>query len=642
MPAPDITEEFGGDVGSPSSPPISVAPTAPTSLRWDCSVGGLSFLFAMSDQFPYQRETGEFRRQRVDTERNPGEQSLDSGFWIRSQSSWHYGSGLSSAEPLEVNESEAQFRYHGGGGVDPWTAGQLTLLHDTASVWSDATTNQYLLGADTGVVHAASVTATYISNAGSSATISWGGSANPITSLSSDGGNYYIANATGIYKGALPSGSGAKIWDTGASTLARFVKSRLMAGIGASLYELVTGGPTLPTPLFTHPNSGWTWTDFAEGPTAIYVSGYSGDTSMVYKIDVTSSASAVTLSQPTVVAELPRGELVKSLLSYLGAYLIIGTTKGARVALIDNSYGAGGALTMGPLMVRSSDGCLDAVADDTFVYVTVGGEGEAGNRVQRAGLFRIDLSANLNENALQFPSAADLVAPSGTSGDATQVTVAGGKLWFAVSGQGVFKEQDTYVAEGWLETGRIRLGTLEAKAWRDLRITAEPDMDGSVSAYTSLADSSAPSTWTLTTTATGTNYDMKGSLSAVAPNQQGNMYVAVRLVRDDTEETPVFTGYQLRAIPAPNRTELVSVPVMCFDVEKDRQGAQYGYAGSAWARYSVLKQLERAASTVQWLDHTTGERAEAYIERVSMRRKTPPSRGFDGAGGIVTILLRLV
>ena len=72
---------------------------APDSQAWDCSLGALTFLFAMSDQNPMLRETADFRRERIDTERTPGEQSLDSGFWYRSQESWHLGAGLRSAEP---------------------------------------------------------------------------------------------------------------------------------------------------------------------------------------------------------------------------------------------------------------------------------------------------------------------------------------------------------------------------------------------------------------------------------------------------------------------------------------------------------------------------------------------------------------
>jgi hypothetical protein len=55
--------------------------------------------------------------------------------------------------------------------------------------------------------------------------------------------------------------------------------------------DLTPAGTTLPTELFTHPNSGWVWSDFAEGPSAIYASGYSNEESVIYKIDAVASTS---------------------------------------------------------------------------------------------------------------------------------------------------------------------------------------------------------------------------------------------------------------------------------------------------------------------------------------------------------------
>lgn len=638
MPYYDITDETLAELGL-SLTGSSGSAAVPTSIRWDCEIGGLPFLFGFSDQFPFRRETASFRRDRVDTERNPGEQSLDSGFWLRSQSSWHYGSGLTSAEPLEVSQSEAQFRYQRGGGVDVWTAGQATLLNDTELKYASTGSSQHLIGVDTGVLHADGTSVRYVTTSSDTA-VTWGGSVNSVTSLTSDGANYYAANSTGIYKGALPSSAGSLVWNTGATTTARWVKSRLMAAIGTSLYELVGTGPTLPTALFTHPASGWTWTDFAEGPSAIYVSGYSGDTSVIYKIGVNTSTSTITLNQPVVVAELPRGEIVKSLYSYVGTYLIIGTSKGVRVAAINDD----GSLRFGPLLVESSDGCSDAVAEGSFVYVTMGAQADAGNRVKRAGLYRLDLGTNLNDNSLAFASAADLVCPSGIAGATHQVTTAGGKLWFTVTGTGggVFWQNDNYVSEGWLETGRIRLGTVESKAWRNIRVLSDETSQGTITAYASTSTAAAPSSWnSVVSISTGT-FDSFGSLNTTAATPISAIYVGLKLTRGSTTTTPVLTGYQVVAIPAPKRTELIQVPVMLFDYEVDRQGVKYGRPGSARSRYQVLKQMEAASNTVQWRDFTTGETSEAFIEQVSLARTNPPTRQSSSNGGIATVTLRLV
>jgi len=638
VPYYDITEETLSELGLTLTG--SSGALVPTSIRWDVEIGGLPFLLAISDASPMRRETSEFRRQRIDNERNPGEQSLDSGYWIRSQSTWHYGSGLSTAEPLEINDQEARFRYTTSGGINVWNPSELSLLNSTASALSASATTQHLLGVNTGVLHAANATLTYVPSSGSASAVSWGGTGT-ITSITTDGANYYVADSTGIYKGSLPTGAGSKIWNTGDTTLIRWVKSRLMATVGKAVYELTGTGPSLPTALDsgTARPTGWTWTDISEGPSAIYLSGYVGDTSTIERVTIATTTTTVTLDVPTIVADMPRTELVYSLYSYIGSYLIVGTSKGVRVASIESN----GSLTLGPLLVETSDGVRDSVAVDSYVYCTVGTKGEVGDRVQRAGLYRIDLGRTINNAVLQFATAPDLVAPSGVTGAASQVTIAGGKLWMAVSGNGVYKQTDNFVAEGWLETGRIRLGTIEPKSWVDVRLIGSTLMSGDATMFASTTDSGSPSSWAPTALVTSSIPDAVSTLGAVAATPQPDIYLAVRLRPNDAKTaTSLIKGYQVRAIPSPSRTELISVPVMCFDFEVDRQGVRYGTKNGAYARYKLLKALEQASALIQFRDFTTGELVSAYVERVSYSRTNPPTRQVSGNGGVITILLRLV
>jgi len=641
----DITEDVLLELGlvTSSSPDAAMVPP---SIRWDCSIGSIPFLFAFSDQNPYIRETAEFRRQRIDTERNPGEQSLDSGMWIRSQSSWHYGSGLSSAEPLEVSDTEAQFRYHDGGGIDPWTPGQITLLNDTSLVFSSSAvaSGHQLLGVSTGVLHSAGNKLTYITNAGVSASVNWGGTAD-IQSLTTNGELYILSDDDGIYQGTLPNGAGSKIYNSKTSndrTLVRWVKSRLMFAATNSIYEITNLSPssaTLPTALYNHPSANFLWTDFSEGPNAIYASGYDGDMSGIWKIGLNVTSSTVTLNQPVLVAEMPRGESVVSMYSYVGTYLVIGTTRGVRIATMADD----GSLTMGPLIVETVDGSYDAVAIGSYVYVSVGSKGSAGDRVNRPGLYRIDLGTNLNNNPLAFAHAADLVTPTGyTTGACKQVTVSGGSVWFAVDGVGVFKQASTFVPSGWIETGRIRLGTVEAKAWRDLRLLSSETSVGKVTGYASPDDATAPSNWSQIIELTAGTDDSIGLLNSAFPTAGANLFAAFKLTRADAGGTPVMVGYQIRAIPAPRRNQLVSVPIMVFDFEVDRQGVRYGSKNGAYNRMNVLRLLEKNASTVIFRDYTTGEVVEAYIERITYRRTNPPTRQVGGNGGIATVLLRVL
>ena len=647
--AVDYTEDVVEPLGYGFEAAEGQGSYGPDSLEWDCTIGGLNFLYATSDQDPIIRETGKFRRERIDTERNPGEQSLDSGLWIRSQASWHYGAGLSSAEPLEVTAEEASYRYYKSGGVDPWTPGQLQLLKDTENKFVSTATSQEILGVNTGVLHAGDNVLTYVPTTGTAAAVTWGGTGN-INSLTTTGQYWLAANSAGIYRGDEPSGSGTKIYNKDATTVTssviRFVKSRVMYGENNKIFEITDLTPTSATlhdELYEHPNSGWVWSDFAAGPTAIYASGYDDEVSVIYKIDVVATSTTVTLSVPVVVAEMPRGEQVLSMYSYVGSFLIVGTSSGCRVASISDN----GTLTMGPLVFNGTY-VDDAVAYGKYVYLTVRDKGEAGDNVQRAGLYRINLGQSLNNtsfsSSLEFAYAPDLVSPVGTTGEARSVTIAGDKLWFSVNGSGVYREMDTYVDDGWIETGRIRLGVMENKSWRDLRLIGANGLQGTVTAYASVTEAGDPSTWDSVISVNAATNDAYGKLNAAAPLPTPNLWLAFHLESNpECSCSSKMIGYQLRAMPSPRRNELIQIPVRMFDYEKDRQGSSYGRTNGAFDRFSALKQMENIGNTVVLKDHTTGEQLEVYVEQVTWKKTLAPSRGDrKNIGGIVTLLLRSV
>lgn len=729
----DVTEETPLDLTGLGET-IASQTYAPPSMRWDCSIGGLPFLFGMSDQYPLQRETADFRRQRIDNEREPGEQSLDSGYWIRSQSSWHYGSGITTAEPLETNDTEARFRFESSGGVDPWDAGKAKLLHDTEKVYSSTAASQLMLGVDTGVLHATGNQMKHIANNGTVTTVTWGPTmAGDILSLSSNGTNWFLSDDDGYYMGTLPYGSGTKIYETVVGnndrTLVRWLKNRLFVVDNHKIYEvavLAGGGAKISTTnlIFTHINASWVWSDISDGPAAVYASGYAGDVSQIYKFAAgAEGTTSVSISGGSVVAEMPRGEKILSMYSYLGSYLAIGTNKGLRIAAIASD----GSLSLGPLVHETSDGVYDMVAVGNYMWFTVGSKGSAGDSTTRAGLYRIDLGQTINDTELDFAHAADLVVPDATStGQATQVTVSDSKVWFVVTGSngGVFKEKTTYVPTGWFTTGRIRLATIEPKAWRDVRVIEEETVvpaqslgitnkslssnvatlttasthylragqtvtvasvdatfngtysvtsvptsttftyakiaadvastvvtpsgtltwqpDVTSTAHASTSGNGTYSSWTEVIKVNQSGADKYGSLNSVTDVPAANMYLAFRLDTFNVNYTPSLIGYQVRAIPAPARSRLLRIPVLVYDFEIDRTGLRYGRKGGAWLRLSKLEQLENSAATVSYFDYTTDERKEAYIERVTYTRTTPPTRSQSGNGGIAQITLRLL
>lgn len=102
-----------------------------TDVFYDVAIAGVPFLLAEKDQTPYQRATAPFRKQQFDSQRDPGEQSL-TGWWLRSQSSFHAGAGIEFfdpfANPYSTTLATNSYRVRDSYGVNLWEPGQVTLL----------------------------------------------------------------------------------------------------------------------------------------------------------------------------------------------------------------------------------------------------------------------------------------------------------------------------------------------------------------------------------------------------------------------------------------------------------------------------------------------------------------------------------
>jgi hypothetical protein len=128
----DITEgranrSIAVDVGVVSS----TAVWQNTDMSYDVAIGGLPFFYAINDARPYIRQTAPFRKDQFDNGAEPGEQSL-TGWWIRSQASFHSGSGIKFYDPATTDEN-GHYRFADSKGVNVWTKGQVTLLKSCTS-----------------------------------------------------------------------------------------------------------------------------------------------------------------------------------------------------------------------------------------------------------------------------------------------------------------------------------------------------------------------------------------------------------------------------------------------------------------------------------------------------------------------------
>jgi hypothetical protein len=477
-----------------------------------------------------------------------------------------------------------------------------------------------------------------ITSAGSSSTYTQTGTASTIYSLTTNGKQYFFVNGSTVHRGNLAgTTSDTEIYTATSTTRAtiRYVKQRLIAAIGPAIYELnanAGASTALPTALFTHPNSSWVWSSISEGPQAIYISGYdpNGTSSSVFKIslDATTpnSLGFPTLETPTVIIDMPFGERINDFDVYLGTYAVLATSEGFRIGLSS----ATGDIQYGPLLFK--DAACNAIAfKDSYAYLSTLVDGEAG-------LVRVDLSTTVIANDLYFPWAWDLVA-AGTSTTSSQVAFFGNSDRLAFStGNNIWAESTSLVSEGYLRTGYIRYNTLETKIYKLLQARINTTNGG-------LSIESIDSTDTAYNIGTFSQGTSVPEINVSYPNSsQEYLGFKFTMTRSSTDATkgPLFTGYQLKSLPAVPRQRLIQYPVFCYDHESDKFSNEVGYEGSAYARLSQLESIENVGDTIRIQDFRTGEEYLGIIEEMDFINKTPEDKRFSGFGGTLLVTIRTV
>ena len=634
-----------------------------TDIAYDVAIGGMPFIYAISDARPYIRQTAPFRKEQFDNQTEPGEQSL-TGWWIRSQMSFHGGDGITFFDPAGApTNSPAQYRFADSQGVNVFEQGEVTLLKSVANThevtgpvagtnyenrqqhlrsiqWSG--NNGVLLHDEYDVDKIATDgTVTHFIDYNT-------GSAEPVRAICDDGVfAYWVSNATAgganklhMYKKALTDATTSipspMFTATGVVieyAEMEFIKDRIVLCVNNSVYEVSTVASALPTPVYTNPNTNYIYTSIAASGPAIYTAGHSGIYSTIQKYTLSTAGVMPTLTSAIVAAELPAGEIVTKLYYYLG-YMVIGTNKGIRVATVSDQDGS---INYGPLIVETSQPVYDFAGRDRFVWAAT------GIGTLDGGLIRLDLGTEVEP--LRFAYANDLQIQQNAEHYTTAVAFLGttNRLAFTTafkttSGALYLESATELVTNGYLTTGYIRYNTLEPKNFKRLIARGEFEY-GSMTLETVTAD--------------GTEYDVVAYSASVPPvevttsnPQEAQEYLAYKFIlyRDGTDATkgPIMKGYQAKAYIATPRQRVIKFPVYCYDVETDKYNVLTGYDGRAFDRITQLESVEQNGDVVTWQDLTTGESRQALIEQISFTRLTPPDRGFNGYGGIIDITIRTV
>jgi len=621
------------------SNPAGATNYSATGVNYDMAIAGLPFFIGATDDSPYRRVTAQYRKQQYDQTREAGEQSL-TGWWFRSQSTFHLGAGIKYFEPAQ--DESLRFQYTESKGLEVFTKGQATLLNSTVRVLTTANST-VIVGANDGTNDCLLTTdgsalkkITMSGDTPTSSTYTQAGTPSTIFDLTTDGIRYWFINGTHVHRGDITSGSSTEIYNASSTTSARirYVKQRVIASVNNKIYELSpthTSGGSLPSDHYTHPQTDWTWTTISEGPNAIYVGGFSRKNSSIYKmtldLDNANALGFPTLSVPSVIIDLPEGEIINTFDTYLGAYAVLCTNKGTRVGVI----GADGDVSYGPLLFEAE--CTDVTFRDKFAFVsTIQGT--------ESGLVRIDLSQSVIPNTLIFPFAWDVFA-SGETTVSSSVAFLGAtdRVAFAVPGDGVWIESDSVKVEsGYLETGYIRYNTLEGKLFKLLN----PRIDTTDGGLSIKSVDSEGTEYNIGTFGQGDSVQEIGVPYPVGAQEYLAFKFTISRSTTDSSKGPLFTGYQLKSLPAVPRQRLIQYPLFCYDHESDNLGVEVGYEGSAYDRMTQLEAVENAGDTVRVEDFRTGESYIGLIEELDFINKTPSDRRFSGYGGMLVATIRLV
>lgn len=504
-------------------------------------------LLTASGQANFNHVSLPLLRTQADSSGTPGEQSVSpENFWRRAQDSWHLGAGQTYTD----RDQASPFRFLSSKGLNPWTKYQISLLNDVDEALSSANTNIKLAIAG-GLLFTTDGNDTKYSANGTSWTTVTGTPADTAKDIASDGRYVWVIYDDEVWQidstaGGTLSGSRIASHSSALRSISWNKNRVFVADEAGKLYNMAntsdhnlgTGSSALILDLS---DRGFAWVAFAGGQAFHYFGGYRNDKSLIYRANLQADATAI--SSPIVAGELPDGEIIYSMASYLG-YVIIGTSLGVRLATPDN---AGNLVIGGVIPTNSPVRALEP--QDRFLWF-----GWTNYDSVSTGLGRMDLSQFIDPLVPAYAS--DLMATG--QGNVLSVTYWNNKVVFSVSGEGVYIEDSVPVASGTLNSGKVTHGISDPKVavFIDLKhqpltgeIKAEYSLDGGsyiLAGTSNVANSVSPLSFQLSG-ARAQEFDIKITLTAA------------------NNTSPVLTRWLQRSYPAPTRSTRYRVPVMLYD-----------------------------------------------------------------------------
>jgi hypothetical protein len=617
--------------------PIILSQSIPTALvkykREDFAasyaIGNTPWLSGASDQNRISRITTTYQKERIDQGSSAGENSL-SNWWLRSATSWNKGAG---ERYYDATDSDL-YRFYESSNIDVWEPGQLTLLKATTNLSTASVSNPVTV--DNGTFYIENSTLKFYNQTTSASTsIALPGTGNIPYCITTDGTYCIVAATEGIYD-VTTAGVVRILWNHPTYVAATwfpqaisYVKERIIVAaregtVEVGIYE-VGRAYTTPTPRLNASNERWETAStstvvnsITEFNSAIIVGYTQGVVSRVLSFAIDTANPLAAIKDPIVIAELPRGETLNQIRTYLSEYVVLATSSGLRVGTQSTD---GLSFTYGPLIITTE--VKDVAFNDSYIYAT---------RIYNstAGLWRIDLGTPVGNG---YAYASDLSIATGV---ATGVAFIGNSnRKFITSTTGTWLESATVLAEtGFLKSGWIRWGTAEKKQPVSIAIRATgtggtinftvEDQEGRTSGIGSvpLAGSS----------------DVQLS-ATLQPADHFEISLTLTRSTSSTSVGPVLEEWQCRALPAPLRSRTITVPLLCFEEERDSNGVTR--VSNPWERINYLERIEQNGGAVLYQDFSSGEERICTIRAVQFEQTSPPSFA-SGFGGIVTVQLQTI
>ena len=189
---------------------------------------------------------------------------------------------------------------------------------------------------------------------------------------------------------------------------------------------------------------------------------------------------------------------------------------------------------------------------------------------------------------------------------------------------------------GWLQTGKIRYGTVEPKFFRYINVQCTTGSGDNI--VVSTIDQNELETSIATLSEGLSNQDVL-IVTPVAKQEHMAFKFTFNNLTDD-QDLPVIKAYQIKSTFAPRRQRLYQYPLSCYDKEMDRYNSVFGYDGRAMEYIQRMEPIEETGKFVNVTDYRTGEQYEGVIEEVRFSNESSPDKNSSGFGGLLLVTVR--